>query len=346
MSSQPDDAKTVTGSLNRGLHPENMPTDKLRQYIPGDVDDEDARRIHNPHEWADPERTWKERLVPETVAKKILLAAVGVFALAFLVYLYPIVGAFFQSPLVLGLGFLLGSYLVVWLHGNQAGIQRYKDLEKWVRLRGDGAKVAAVERLDEESDDSLPLFRTITRLSYGGFNATTLKRRDLPYDTSTLKRYPDDDGLSDVTDAGNAWTYTVDTDTLGTFHVTDTAGLKLAKGMDGAQRHAAPPEKLDQDKWDDAARLINELQRRIQHLDDELDMALEHAEGASDLRDELQIPQLEAAIHNLERVADIGQPYARSRDRRSRSDEDRVPVEAPVRPSLQHSYVDDTGDSE
>lgn len=348
MSSETrDDPKTVTGSINRGLHPENMPTDKLRQYMPGDLDAEDAQQVHNPHEWDDPERSWKERLIPSTVARQILAAAIGVLLLGLLLHFYPLVGAFFGSLFTLGGAALLASHLIVWLHGNQRGMDRYKDLDKWVRFEGDDADVAAVERLDEENDDGVPLFNAIKRLSYGGFNKTLLPRRDLPYDTSTLKRYPDDDGLEPVTDAGNAWTYKADTDTLGTFYVTDTAGLDWAKGMDGAERYATPPEKLDQEKWDEAARLINELQKRIQHLNDDLDMALEHAEGASDLRDELQLPQLEAAIQNLERVAEIGQPYQGSRGQRSQQTEDQVPVQAPVRPSMQHSYDEtETGESE
>lgn len=333
-----DQQKTVTGSINRGLHPENMPTDRLRQYMPGDVDDDDAKRAHNPHEWADPDRTWRERLIPQTTAKKVLAAAFGVLALGAIVYLWPVVGAFFNSPIALGVAALVASYLVVWLHGNQSGMNRYKNLEKWVRFEGDKAEVAAVERVDEENDDGLPLFQPIKRLSYGGFNKTNLKRRDLPYKPSKLKRYPDDDGTADATDAANWWTYKADTETLGTFYVTDTSGLGWAKGMDAAERYAKPPEKLDQDKWDEAARLINELQKRIQHLNDDLDMALEHAEGASDLRDELQLPQLEAAIQNLERVAEIGQPYSKNRQHSTQTTEDQVPVQAPVRPSMQHSY--------
>lgn len=337
-----DSRRTLTRRLNEGLNPENMPTDRLRQYIPGDVDDESAGRVHNPHEWSDPERTWRERLFPQTTAKQILATAAAVCILGIAFYAWPIVGPVFQSPTILVLAALVASYLVVWLHGNQAGMRRYKKLDKWVRVKGDDAEVAAVERLDDDTDDDLPLFKTIDRLSYGGFNKAYLARRQLPFKTSRLKRYPDDDGMEPVTDAGNPWTYSVETDTLGTFHVTDTAGLAWARGMDSAERYCRPPEKLDQEQWDRSARLIDELQRQIRNLRDELEMVREHVESTTDLRDELRIPEIEGTVRLMQELQDAtDRGYAPRRRERT---EDSTPIAAPLPQSYHHR--DDGGDDE
>jgi len=335
------DEKTLTSALNQGLHPSNA-SERLRQYIPGDVDDDDADRVHNPHEWAEPERTWRERLIPQTTAKQILAAAGIAFAIGMILYLWPIIGPFFQSPTAIVLGAAIASYLLVWLHGNQQGMNRYRDLDKWVRVEGDGAKVAPVERIDEEADDGLPLFRTIKRLSYGGFNREYLRRRDLPYDTSELKDYPGDDGLEPVRDAGNAWTYTIETDNLGRFHVTDTSKLAFARGMKGAERFARPPEKLDQEKWREAERLIGELMHEIQSLRDDVEMLREHADRKGDLRDEMQVPQIEQTVRLMQELSDITD--ATRRRRRDRN-EDQMPIAAAM-PGQMYSYDSSDDDSE
>lgn len=343
-----DDRKTITRSLNEGLHPSNMPTDRLRQYLPGDVDDDDAARVHNPHEWAPRERSWRERLLPQSTASKIAAAAVSVFVLGLAIYFWPIIGPFFQSPITLILAGLITSYILVWLHGNQAGMRRYIDLDKWIRVEGDDAEVVPVERLDDDHEDSLPLFRTIDRLSFGGFDRSYLSRRDLPYQPSKLKRYPGDDGFEPVVDAGNHWTYTVETDTLGTFHVTDTDGLSWARGMDAADRHASNPSKLDADQWDRADRLISELFSEIQHLRDQHEMMREHIETTTDLRDELHVPEIENTVRLLKELSDVHDP---DRRRRSDSSSPSLPMSAQFPPAIDRrsgsgSGSSGTGDSE
>ena len=322
-----DDRKTVTRSLNEGLHWSNLPTDEMRQYLPGDVEDEDAARVQNPHEWSDPDRTIRERILPSTTPAWIATAAIAVIVLGLGLYIYPLVGPAFQNLYVIAGAVLLAAFIGVWLHGTHHGMSRYKRIDKWVRFEGDRATVVPVHRIDDDTEDSLPLFEPIKRLSLGGFNTQPVKLRDLPYKPSKLKRYPGDDGDDPVRDAGNEWTYQVETDTLGTFHVTDTDGLAWARGMDGAERHATAPAKLDQDKWEDSARLINELQREIQSLRDELEMVREHVETTTDLRDELQVPEIERTVHLMQELSDVTD---RDRRRTSQQPTDAMPINAPM----------------
>lgn len=339
-----DDRPGLTSTLNRGLNPMNIP-DYYRSYRSGDPDQDGPDEFHNPHEWSEPDTTWRERLVPSTTAKKIGAAAVGIFALGMLIYLYPIVRPLFQSPSAIFLAVLVAAFLLVWLHGNQRGMERYRDLEKWVRLEGDSAKIAAVERVDDETEDGVPLFEPIKRLSYGGFNVTPLQRRDLPYETSKLKQYPTDDGTEPVTDAANKFTHEVETDTLGKFYVTDTAGLEWADGMIGAERYATNPHKLDQEQWHKAERLITELETELRNLRDDFKMLQEHDKRATNLRQELQVPEIQTVLTLIEQFNDSMDPRHRSRSKTSEPDDRQRPVAAPVTPrALEGS--DESGDSE
>lgn len=325
-----DDKTPLTTSLNRGLNPLNMP-DYYRQYRSEDPDNDGPGEIHNPHEWSDPERSWRDRIVPDTTAKKIGVTAIGVIVLGLGIYLYPIIRPLFQSPAVIALAVLGATYLLVWLHGNQAGMERYRDLEKWVRLEGDNATVVPVERIDDDHEDGLPLFQPIKRLSYGGFDVAKLPRRDLPFETSKLKRYPDDDGTDPVTDAANHFTHETESDALGRFYVTDTGGLEWADGMDGAERYATNPNKLDEQQWHKAERLISELETELRNLRDDFKMLKEHDQRATNLRQELQVPEIQTVMTLIDEFNDAMDPRHRT-SRRDGHEEKQTPIAAPVTP--------------
>lgn len=342
MAERETDKRTLTGSLNRGLNPFNIP-DYYRQYRSDDPDQDGPGDFHNPHEWEEPDRSRRDRFTPDTTGQWLILASIGLFALGLALYFRPIISSLFRSPIVLGLFTLASVFLLVYLKGRQDGVKAWTNLDKWVRYTGDDLEVAAVERVDADHDNGYPLFETIKRLSFGGFNKTKLQRRDLPFKPGKLKRYPTDAGDDPARDAGNAFTFEAETDTVGKVYFTHCDRLKWADGMEGAQRWASNPKTLDEDAVSEANRLINELSHKVESLTDTIEMVREDNESKSNMRQELYIPQLEQTLSLLSEIQEASDPE-RNRQRQ-RNPEGSVPQSATLPPSVRHHAGTEDSDS-
>ncbi|NUC75049.1 hypothetical protein HTZ84_22550 [Haloterrigena sp. SYSU A558-1] len=289
----------LTESLNRGLNPMNVP-DYYRQYVSEDPDNPDAGEIRDPDGWDDPDPPKREKYTPNTAGQWLLVIASGLLTVGAIWYLYPIFGPAYQNPLALGAFALLAVLLVVYMKGRQDGMRAYKQLDKWINYDGNSIEVRPGEHVG--SSGPWKMFETIRNVSYGAFTNRKLQKRDLPYDATKLRTDKNDTGEDPARDALNPTTEIADCDHLGKFLFTHSNGLEYAKGMEGAHRATTQPQTLDEDAFEEWLRLVNELEHEVSRLEDDVEMLRDHNEDATNLREELQIPQLEQTMHLIQQM--------------------------------------------
>lgn len=297
-----DERTPLTESANRAFNPMNWP-DYYRQYRPEDPDDPDAGEIRDPDGWDDPDPPRRERYTPNTTAQWILVIAGGLIGLGLLAYLYPVFAPAYRSPIALAVFIALAYTAVVYLKGREDGMDAYRSLDKWVNYDGNGIEVRPGEHVG--ASGPWKLFEVIRNVSYGGFTKRKLQKRDLPYNATKLRTDQNDTGEEPARDALNPTTEIADCSHLGTFLFTHSNGLDYADGMAGAHRETTHPRTLDEDAFDEFLRLINELEHEVATLEDDVEMLRDHVDSTSNLRDELQTPQLEETVRLMQELKQL-----------------------------------------
>jgi hypothetical protein len=284
------------------LNPLNIP-DYFRSYRSDDPEHPDAGEIRDPHQWDDPDESRRERYTPDSTARWILLIGFGIISIGLVWYFYPVVQPAYQSPYALG-GFVsIATALLIYTKGREDGMDAYRDLDKWVDYDGNRIEVRPGNHAGWAG--TWALFETVRNVTYGGFNRRKLRKRDLPHDAERLKENDRDTGEDPAVDALNPTVKTADCDHLGTFLFTHSNGLDYCDGMASADREATLPRTLDEDDFEEFLRLVNELQHTVQTLEDDVEMLRDHTDDVTNLRDELQSPQLEETITLLRQMQSL-----------------------------------------
>lgn len=301
-----------SSSLRSRFNPFNWP-DRLRQRKERDPSGNgSARDVQDPHVWEDPDPGIRERLTPDTPAQWMVLGAGALTFIGLAVYLYPIFGPAFRNPFALaGFGFLSYS-IIIYLKGRQDGIRRYVEMAKSIIYYGDEIDV----RLGEEQGEKgkRKLFTPYVDLTYGGFNARELKKRDLPYDADKLRSNTQDStGELPVVDRLNATTVETDTETFGKVLFTHASDLKHDAAGRYSDRYTPLPNEMDEDVAENVNRLFDDLEHNIRTLERKVQMYEQSNEELRNLKESQTAPQLKETLHLLTTLRGM---FA-TRDRRS-----------------------------
>lgn len=284
-----------------GLNPLNW-VDRYAQYQYKDPDAPDARDVHNPHEWENLDPSWRERLLPDTVAGWLAALMVTLILGGLALYLVPIFAPTFHNPIFLGLC-IFAAYsggLVLW--GRKSGFRAYKNLVKSIIYYGDDIEVRAGQ--DNGTNGRSKLFIPYTDLGFAGLSKRPLKKRDLPYDASKLRSNPGDTGEEPAVDRLNQTTRTVETQ-LGQFHVTWAEDLDYDTFGGESDRYTLRPQRIDEDVVQDMNELIESLETSIGTLRQQKSMLEERAGELRDTRTEALIPELEQTLTLMKQMYEL-----------------------------------------
>lgn len=294
-----------------GLNPLNW-VDRYAQYRYKDPEAPGARHINDPHEWDDPDPSLKERLLPSTMAGWLAAAMVTLVAGGLGLYLIPIFAPTFQNPWFLGLC-IFAAYstgLVMW--GRKTGFAAYQRLVKSIVYYGDEIDVRAGR--DAGTDGRSKLFIPYRNMGLAGLSPRPLQKRDLPHDATKLRSNHGDAGTDPAVDRLNQTTRTVDTDTLGRFHVTWAESLEYDTYGTESDRYTARPKRMDEDVARDMNELIESLETAVSTLRQQKSMLEERSNQLRNTREEAVIPELEQTIDIMRQMYEF-QPNQRQRDR-------------------------------
>lgn len=285
-----------------GLNPLNW-IDKYAQYRYKDPDSPGARDVQNPHEWDDPDPSYRQILTPDTIAGWMAAAIVGLVVGGLLLYLVPIFSPTFHNPWFLGLCIFLAYSTGLVIYGRKTGFRAYQGLVKSIIYYGDDIDVRAGE--DAGTDGRSQLFIPYSNLVFAGLGKRPLKKRDLPYDASKLRSNPGDTGEEPVVDRLNTTTRTVDTGHLGRFHVTWAEDMEYDTFGRESDRYTSRPRRIDEDVVRDMNELIESLETSITTLRQQKSMLEERGDELRATREETIIPELEQAVTLMSKVTEL-----------------------------------------
>jgi len=277
-----------------GLNPLNWVLDRSAQYRHKDPDEPPARQVHDPHEWDDPDPSLRQRLTPDTIAGWLAIGMVALVVGGLSLYLFPIFAPTFQNPLFLALAIFIAYSAGLVLYGRKWGFNAYRRLVKSIVYYGEDIDVRAGR--DAGTDGRSVLFIPYRNLGYAGLSSRELQKRDLPYDASKLRSNLGDDGTDTVIDRLNQTTRTVDTETLGRFHVTWAEDMEFDEFGRESDRYTTRPRRMDQDVARDMNELIESLETSIGTLRQKVSMLEERAGELRQTRQEAVIPELQQTI--------------------------------------------------
>ncbi|MFP8891842.1 hypothetical protein ACLI4U_19030 (plasmid) [Natrialbaceae archaeon A-CW2] len=282
----------------QAFNPFNWP-DHLRQRKERDPENGDsARDVQDPHVWEDPDPSWRERLLPDTVGQWLSLLSGLLIAAGLILYLYPVFGRAFRNPLTIAATVIMAALIVSYLIGRQHGIRAYVDMVKSIIYYGDDIDVRLGEEQGEQGNRTL--FTPYVDLSYGGFSARKLKKRDLPYDASKIRsNTADDAGEEPVIDRLNATTVSAETETLGSVYFTHAEDLKHDAFGQYSDRYTSLPTELDEDVVENVHELIDSLEHTVRHRARKIEMLEESNEDLRTLKETQTSPQLEETLQLL-----------------------------------------------
>ena len=285
-----------------GLNPLNW-VDRYAQYQYKDPDAPDAREVQNPHEWENPDPSWRERLLPDTIAGWLAAGMVALIVGGLALYLIPIFAPTFHNPVFLAFCIFTVYSVGLELHGRMKGFRAYQNLVKSIIYYGDDIEVRAGE--DAGTNGRSKLFIPYTTLGFAGLSKRPLKKRDLPYDASKLRSNPGDTGEEPVVDRLNQTTRTVDTETLGRIHVTWADGMEYDTFGRESDRYTSRPRRIDEDVVKDMNELIESLETSITTLRQQKSMLEERAGELRDTRTEALIPELEQTLTLMKQMYEL-----------------------------------------
>lgn len=280
----------ISGAAKGIANPED-----LRQRRPRESGEGSARDLQDPHEWDDPDPSWRERLIPSTRAGQLAWVAVVIIVASVVSYLYPIISATHGDWRVLVVGAVLAIVVGSYLRGRQDGVDAYKEMDKSIINYGNDVDV----RLGKEHgmEGSERLFVPFRNLSYGAFSFRVVKKRDLPFAADKLRSKGggdgEDTGEAAVVDRLNPTTVETDTDTVGRVFVTNAADMEYDEYGQHSDRYTTLPHTIDVETAEDLRQMLMELQTEIDQLEKRIGLLRESNEELQDLRDSLTIPQLE-----------------------------------------------------
>jgi len=288
-----------------GLNPLNFPH-RLQQYRTEDPNGVDPRDVQDPHTWNDPDPSLRDQIVPTTVAGK-MMALVALLAIGGLtMYLFPVFGAAFRNEeLLIGIG-IISLLIMFHLWSRQQGVESMRQIDKSIINYGDEADI----RLGEYhgTDGRSHLFVPYADLSYGGFNAREVKKRDLPFDPSRLRSSvgrTDAVGQEPVVDRLNRTTVEEDTDTLGKTLVTHAGTMEFDSFGRESDRYTTRPETIDEDVARQMNELIESLETSIRTLDQQKTMLEERVDDIRDTKQTAVVDELRGAINLMKKMTDI-----------------------------------------
>lgn len=304
-----------------GLNPFNMPH-RLQQYRTTETDPADARDVQNPHTWEDPDPSIRERLTPGTVAGW-MAAAVGFLAVGGLTfYLFPLVGAAFRNEAVLAGVAIVGFLVFFHLWSRQQGVNAVVQLDKSIINYGDEADI----RLGtyQGTTGRSYLFTPYVDLSYGGFNARPLKKRDLPFSAARLRSNvgrKDAVGEEPVVDRLNQTTVKEDTDTFGKTFVTHAESMQFDSFGRESDRFTTSPTTIDEDVARQMNEMIESLETSIRTLEQQRRMLEERIDDIRDTKQTAIVDELRGAINLMETMTDLAakQQHPQSRPNAGRN---------------------------
>lgn len=295
---------------------------QTQKYATEDPDAPGARDVQNAHEWDDPDRSWADRLTPNSVAQWLIVTAATLALGGLAFYLFPLLSPLFRNPIFIGVSLFIAYSIGLWLHGRESGIREYIDLDKSVIYYGSDVDVRLGRVAGEEGNETL--FEPLRRLGFGGFAKGWLQRRDLPYEVSKLRNKGHDAGKQPVRDRLNMTTQMADTENFGTVLVTHAAGMEYDPFGTASDRYTELPATMDEDVAEDARLAIEQLEALINQLEKQVDVLKQSNEDLSDLRDAQTIPQLE---QTLQMMSVVSQMMDRRRQDESGRDGDSIELE-------------------
>lgn len=304
------------GDDSRGLNLRKFPG-RLRQYRRKDPDEmpDEAREVYDPHTWDDPDPSRRERLTPDTTAGWLVAAIVFLGVGGVALYLLPIIGPTYRNDrLLIAIG-IIGAVVVFHLWSRQQGFQAAAtNFDKSIIYYGDEIDVRLGEY--KGTDGRSDLFTPYVNVSYGGFNARPLKKRDLPFDPARLRANigrKDEVGETPVVDRLNATTAKAETETAGTVLVTHAESIEFDGFGRESDRFTTRPQVIDEDIAADMNRLIDSLERSVETLRQQLTMVEERAEDLRETRRDNIVDELRGALSLMEQMAHLAAIQNRSR---------------------------------
>lgn len=297
-----DDSDRFRGG---GLNPLNFPH-RLKQYRKRDPDGDDAREVHDPHKWEDPDPSLRERLSPNTIAGWMAAGVVFLIVGGLTFYLAPIFGPAFRNELLL-IAIAIISFLVLYyLWARHQGFKAANRFAKSIVYYGDDVDARVGEY--QGSDGRSHLFTPYVNVSYGGFNARELKKRDLPFSPAKLRSNigrKDEIGEEAVVDRLNQTTAKVETETLGTVLVTHAAGMEFDEFGNESDRHTTRPQTIDEDIARQMDDLIRSLERSSSSLRKQVELLENRMKELQETRKVAIVDELNGAINLMDRMADL-----------------------------------------
>lgn len=301
-----------------GLNPFNFPH-RLGQYSQKSPDGDDARDVQDPHTWDKPDRSWRERLVPETVAGKIGAVVALFLGGGFLLYLVPIFAPTFRNPLFLGAVFILVILALYGLFMRNSGFKAAVQMPKSVILYGDDVDIRLVE--EQGTTGRSYLVTPFRSLSFAGFRPKPLRKRQLPFDANRLRSNltrEDKAGEEPVVDRlRGPETVRKSTDTYGTVYVTHASGMEFDEFARESDRVTTRPETIDEDVAREMNDLIESLEASITTLRHQVEMLEERTTEVRDTRRGAIVDELQGSLELMEQMTELAakQTDGRKQDR-------------------------------
>jgi hypothetical protein len=287
------------------LNPMNYPS-RLQQYRTKDGDESDARDVHDPHKWDDPDPSLRERITPSTVGGRMGALAVFLMVGGLTFYLFPVFAPAFRNETVL-IGVGVVTFLILFhLWSRQQGVEAMKRIDKSIIYFGNQALIRLGEY--KGTDGRSDLFSPYTNLSYGGFNARHLKKRDLDFDPARLRSNMgrrDRVGNGPVVDRLNQSTVEEDTETIGKVLITHAESMEYDGHANESDRFTTRPATIDEDVARQMNEMIQSLETHIRTLEQQKTMLEERVDDIRETRRMAIVDELNGAINLLEKMTDI-----------------------------------------
>lgn len=289
-----------------GLNPFNFPH-RLGQYSQKSPDGDDARDVQDPHTWDDPEQSWRERVVPETVAGKIGAIVALFLGGGFLLYLLPIFAPTFRNPLFLGTVIILVILALYGLFMRHSGFKAAVRMSKSVILYGDDADIRFVE--EQGTTGRSHLVTPIRSLSFAGLRPKPLRKRQLPFDANRLRSNlarEDEAGKEPVVDRlRGPETVRKDTETYGTIYITHASGMDFDEFARESDRVTTRPDTIDEEVAREMNDLIESLEASITTLRHQVEMLEERTTEVRDTRRGAIVDELQGSLKLMEQMTEL-----------------------------------------
>lgn len=156
--------------------------DAFRQYTRKDEGSDDPRDSWDASRWDDPDaRTLRERLKPNHGGQWLILGAVLLFGFGAMLWMTQFVPVASGNPWTLVAVAWPASLALAWVHGNERGFSRHRNLDWAFITTGRSVEALPGKFVDKFGNGDMQhiRFKLLKSRSYGGFQFRFLKLADL-----------------------------------------------------------------------------------------------------------------------------------------------------------------------